>query len=448
MKQAREQWTSKIGFILAAAGSAVGLGAVWRLPYVAGTNGGGAFFLIFLLFTLLLGTSLLLAEFIIGRKTQKDPISAFKELAPNSSWYLIGVLGVISCCLILSFYSVVGGWIVTYLLRSIFGGLTGRSSEEYSELFASIISNPWEVGAAHLVFIIITILVVQNGIQKGIERASTIMMPLLFIIFLLLVVRAVTLDGAMEGISFFLLPDFSQVTGETILFALGQAFFSLSLGVSIMITYSSYLSKQDSLIHSAGSVVGLGILISFLAGLAIFPGVFAFGLQPDEGPSLIFTVLPAVFSEIAFGGLFLSLFLMLLLFATLTSAFSLLEIVVTTAAKNNKQLRKKTAWIAGLAVFLLGIPSNLSFGLLADWDVFGDIFFNQIDFLVSNVLLPLGALLISIFVPLKMKKAELKNELLSGSSLHSRYFSTWYFLLKYVTPIAIAAAMLNVLGVL
>ncbi|RKD68807.1 NSS family neurotransmitter:Na+ symporter [Sinobaca qinghaiensis] len=448
MKQAREQWTSKIGFILAAAGSAVGLGAVWRLPYVAGVNGGGAFFLIFLLFTLLLGSSLLLAEFIIGRKTQKDPISAFKELAPNSSWYMIGVLGVVSCCLILSFYAVVGGWIVTYLFRSIFGSLTGRSSGEYSELFASIISNPWEVGAAHLVFIIITILVVQKGIQKGIERASTIMMPLLFIIFLLLVVRAVTLDGAAEGISFFLSPDFSQVTGETVLFALGQAFFSLSLGVSIMITYSSYLSKQDSLIHSAGSVVGLSILIAFLAGLAIFPGVFAFGLQPDEGPSLIFTVLPAVFSEIAFGGLFLSLFLMLLLFATLTSAFSLLEIVVTTAAKNNKQRRKKAAWIAGLAVFLLGIPSNLSFGVLADWDVFGDTFFNQIDFLVSNILLPLGALLISIFVPLKMKKPELKHELLTGTSLHTRYFEVWYFLIKYVTPAAIVIAMLDLLGFL
>ncbi|WP_252313608.1 sodium-dependent transporter [Sinobaca sp. H24] len=448
MKQAREQWTSKIGFILAAAGSAVGLGAVWRLPYVAGVNGGGAFFLIFLLFTLLLGSSLLLAEFIIGRKTQKDPISAFKELAPNSSWYMIGVLGVVSCCLILSFYAVVGGWIVTYLFRSIFGSLTGRSSGEYSELFASIISNPWEVGAAHLVFIIITILVVQKGIQKGIERASTIMMPLLFIIFLLLVVRAVTLDGAAEGISFFLSPDFSQVTGETVLFALGQAFFSLSLGVSIMITYSSYLSKQDSLIHSAGSVVGLSILIAFLAGLAIFPGVFAFGLQPDEGPSLIFTVLPAVFSEIAFGGLFLSLFLMLLLFATLTSAFSLLEIVVTTAAKNNKQRRKKAAWIAGLAVFLLGIPSNLSFGVLADWNVFGDTFFNQIDFLVSNILLPLGALLISIFVPLKMKKPVLKHELLTGTSLHPRYFEVWYFLIKYVTPAAIVIAMLDLLGFL
>lgn len=448
MKQAREQWTSKIGFILAAAGSAVGLGAVWRLPYVAGVNGGGAFFLIFLLFTLLLGSSLLLAEFIIGRKTQKDPISAFKELAPNSSWYMIGVLGVVSCCLILSFYAVVGGWIVTYLFRSIFGSLTGRSSGEYSELFASIISNPWEVGAAHLVFIVITILVVQKGIQKGIERASTIMMPLLFIIFLLLVVRAVTLDGAAEGISFFLSPDFSQVTGETVLFALGQAFFSLSLGVSIMITYSSYLSKQDSLIHSAGSVVGLSILIAFLAGLAIFPGVFAFGLQPDEGPSLIFTVLPAVFSEIAFGGLFLSLFLMLLLFATLTSAFSLLEIVVTTAAKNNKQRRKKAAWIAGLAVFLLGIPSNLSFGVLADWNVFGDTFFNQIDFLVSNILLPLGALLISIFVPLKMKKPELKHELLTGTSLPTRYFEIWYFLIKYVTPAAIVIAMLDLLGFL
>ncbi|SDH70627.1 sodium-dependent transporter [Alteribacillus bidgolensis] len=447
MSNTRDQWKSKIGFILAAAGSAIGLGAVWKLPYVAGTSGGGAFFIIFLAFTLILGTSLLLAEFVIGRKTQKSPIQAYKELAPGTPWYWVGILGIISSCLILSFYAVVGGWILTYFVRSLTGGMTNPPTGDYGMLFGSIISNHWEVGIAHLAFIIITILVVQGGIQKGIERASSIMMPALFVIFIILVIRSLTLDGAMQGVRFFLQPDFSKVGGDTILFALGQAFFSLSLGVSIMVTYSSYLDKKESLVRSASSIVGLSILIAFLSGLAIFPGVFAFGLEPNEGPSLIFTVLPAVFSEMAFGGVFLSLFLLLLLFATLTSAFSLLEIVVSSAARNQPERRKAAAWIGGLGIFVLGIPSNLSYGVLSEWFVFGNTFFDNIDFLVSNILLPLGALLISFFVPLKMKHQDLKEELLRGSGLGEGFFRSWMIMIRYITPIAILFAFLDVLGV-
>ncbi|SFP52031.1 sodium-dependent transporter [Salibacterium halotolerans] len=443
----RDQWHSKLGFILAAAGSAIGLGAVWKLPYVTGTSGGGAFFLVFLLFTILLGTSLMLAEFVIGRRTQKPPIEAYKELAPKSSWHLVGILGIISSCLILSFYAVVGGWIFTYFIRSLTGGLTNPPGGDFGALFNSIISNQWEVGAAHLAFILLTILIVQGGIQKGIERASTIMMPALFLIFAVLVVRSVTLEGAMEGIRFFLQPDLSSLDGGTVLFALGQAFFSLSLGVSIMVTYSSYLSKKESLVRSAFSIVGLSIFIAFLAGLAIFPGVFAFGLEPSQGPGLIFAVLPAVFSEIAFGSVFFSLFLLLLLFATLTSAFSLLEIVVSTASYQRPERRRKAAWIAGIAIFLLGIPSNLSYGLLSEWLIFGDIFFNQVDFLVSNILLPLGAFLIAVFVSWRLKPDVLQEELLRGSSLSTGFFRVWLFVLRYITPAAILAAFLDVLGV-
>nr|WP_026700546.1 sodium-dependent transporter [Salibacterium aidingense] len=444
---AGEQWKSKIGFILAAAGSAIGLGAVWKLPYVAGTSGGGAFFLVFLVFTLLLGTSLLLAEFVIGRKTQKPPIQAYKELAPGTPWYWVGILGIISSCLILSFYAVVGGWILTYFIRSLTGGLTDPPEGNYGILFESIISNHWEVGAAHLGFIVITILIVQGGIQKGIERASSIMMPALFIIFIVLVVRSLTLDGAMEGVRFFLQPDLDSLDGQTILFALGQAFFSLSLGVSIMVTYSSYLSKKESLVRSASSIVGLSILIAFLSGLAIFPGVFAFDLEPNEGPSLIFTVLPAVFNEMALGSLFFTLFLLLLLFATLTSAFSLLEIVVSSVSHSNPGRRRIAAWAGGLGIFILGIPSNLSYGLLSEWLIFGDIFFNQIDFLVSNILLPVGALCIAVFASYFIKRSELREELLRGSSLGSGFFSTWLVLIRYITPLAIIAAFLHVLGV-
>ncbi|SFE95013.1 sodium-dependent transporter [Alteribacillus iranensis] len=442
-----DQWKSKIGFIMAAAGSAIGLGAVWKLPYVTGTNGGGAFFFMFLVFTLILGTTLILAEFIIGRKTQKPPIPAYKSIAPHTPWYLVGVLGIVTSCLILSFYAVVGGWIFTYFIRSLTGRLTEPVSGSYETLFSSIISNPWEVGLAHVTFMLITILVVQGGIQKGIERVSSIMMPALFVIFIILVIRSLTLEGAAEGISFFLRPDFSAINRETILYALGQAFFSLSLGVSIMVTYSSYLDKRENLIRSATSIVGLSVLISLLSGLAIFPGVFAFNLEPNEGPSLIFTVLPAVFSEMALGSVFLSLFLLLLLFATLTSAFSLLEIVVSSIVYRFPNKRKIAAWGSGIVIYVLGIPSSLSFGLLADWLLFGKNFFDATDFLVSNILLPLGALLIAIFVPRKLSNPDMKEELLRGSSANEIFFKGWLFILRFIVPLAIIAAFLNVLGI-
>ncbi|WP_370294293.1 sodium-dependent transporter, partial [Rossellomorea marisflavi] len=238
---AKQQWTSKLGFILAAAGSAIGLGAIWKFPYMAGANGGGVFFLLFILFTVLIGAPILLAEFIIGRKAGADAITSYKKLAPNSYWHLIGYLGTIVSFIILSFYSVVGGWILSYLWRSVTGSLSGKTQEGYSALFESVISNPWEVLIAQGVFMIMTIMVVQGGVQKGIERASRYMMPSLFILFFVLVIRALTLDGAMEGVRFLLLPDWSQLTGKTVLLAMGQAFFALTVGLSVMVTYASYL---------------------------------------------------------------------------------------------------------------------------------------------------------------------------------------------------------------
>jgi len=448
MSQNTEQWSSKLGFILAAAGSAIGLGAIWKLPYVAGTSGGGAFFIIFLFFTILLGLPLLLAEFTIGRHTQKEAVSAYRKIAPESKWPWIGKLGVCTSFLLLSFYSVVGGWILVYLFRSFTLNINGMAPAEFGTMFEQTISNPYLAVFAHFIFILLTILVVQGGIQKGIERSSKWMMPALFILFILIVFRSVTLEGAMEGVRFFLLPDFSSVTGETVLFALGQAFFSLSLGVSIMVTYSSYLKSKESLPRSAVSIVGLTIFISILAGLAIFPAVFAFGLEPTEGPPLIFIVLPAVFSSIPFGNLFFILFMSLLLFATLTSAFSLLEMVVASLTKSDPAKRKKYTWIAGMAIFVMGIPSALSYGVLSDPIFFGMVFFDFLDFLVSNILLPLGALLIAIFVPLKIDKKTLATEILQGSNMKMIWFNIWFALVKYVIPFAIILAFLNVLGII
>lgn len=439
----KEQWTSRVGFILAAAGSAIGLGAIWKFPYVAGTSGGGAFFVLFLLFTIAIGLPLLLGEFTIGRSTQKEAVSAYKTIAPGTLWPWIGRLGVATSFILLSFYSVVGGWILIYLLRAVTGQLMGQP---YEALFGEVIGHPAGAVLAQFVFMLITAWVVARGVQNGIESANKYMMPALFLLFLVLMIRSLTLDGAMEGVAFFLMPDFSKLDAEAILYAMGQSFFSLSVGVSVMVTYSSYLAKNENLVRSAGSIVGLNLLVSLFAGLAIFPAVFSLGVEPTAGPGLLFIVLPSVFEQIPLGGLFLLVFLALFLFATLTSAFSLLEIIVASIAKGDENKRKKQAWVLGFLIFLVGTPSALSFGLLGDVQIFGKSIFDAADYLVSNILLPLGALLIAIFVPLKMKREVLMEELQATASLGKKMFVFWLILLKYVAPIAIILVFLHMLG--
>ncbi|ERI08531.1 sodium-dependent transporter [Aneurinibacillus aneurinilyticus] len=446
MKQT-EQWTSKLGFILAAAGSAIGLGAIWKFPYVAGTSGGGAFFVLFLLFTVLIGLPLLLGEFIIGRSTQREAITAYKTIAPNSGWHWIGRLGVTTCFILLSFYSVVGGWILLYLFRSVTGQLI-HETQSYDKLFEQIITNPAMAVGAQCVFMLFTIIVVARGVQDGIEKANKYMMPALFLLFLVLIARSLTLDGAWKGVAFFLQPDFSKLTSETVLYAMGQSFFSLSVGVSVMVTYSSYLARNESLTRSATSIVGLNLAISLLAGLAIFPAVFSLGVEPTAGPGLLFMVLPSVFAKIPFGAFFLTIFLALFLFATLTSAFSMLEIIVAALAKGNKDKRKKATWLTGLAIFVVGIPSALSYGVWSDMTIFGKSIFDASDFLVSNILMPLGALLIAIFVPLRIKRDVLVTEFNSGSNISKRWFAAWLLLIRYVAPIAIIIVFLDVVGVI
>ncbi|MGM7682924.1 sodium-dependent transporter [Cytobacillus sp. Hm23] len=433
----KEQWNSKLGFILAAAGSAIGLGAVWKFPYMAGTNGGGIFFLLFLLFTLLIGMPMLLAEFVIGKATGKNAISAFKQLAPRSLWYGIGYLGVIASFILLSFYSVVGGWIILYLIRSASGRLSNLPTESYGQLFDSIIASPLEATIAQFSFILLTILVVQGGIQKGIERASRVMMPALFLLFIILVFRSLTLDGAIEGVKFFLQPNVGEVTKETVFLALGQSLFSLSLGISIMVTYSSYLPKEENIVKSASWIVTLNIVISLLAGLAIFPAVFSLGFEPDTGPGLIFVVIPAVFNEIAFGGLFLTTFLLLLLFATLTSSFSILEIIVAALIKEQQEKRKVATWIGGIIIFIVGIPSALSFGMLKDIKVFNKTIFDLADYFVSNISLPVGSLLISLFVGYQVSRPILEKSFNVSSQVGNYLFRFWYVSVRFLIPLGI-----------
>lgn len=445
-KNRTEQWSSKLGFILSSAGAAIGLGAIWKFPYVTGMSGGGAFFLLFIVFTLVIGLPMLLSEFIIGRGTGKEAISAYKELAPDSLWVWIGRLGVLGCFLLLSFYSVVGGWVLVYSGLAIPGNVIG-SGTNYGELFGSVIGSVWITLLGLLVFTIINVIVIASGIQNGIERANKYMMPLLFIFFIILVVRSLTLDGAMEGVKFFLAPDFSKITGESVLYALGQSFFSLAVGFSCMVTYSSYLKKDVSLRSSAGSVVGMNIFVSLLAGLAIFPVVFAFGLAPDEGPGLLFMVLPEVFGQMPFGELFLALFLLLFLFATLTSSFSLYEIIVAALTANGKRTRKTVAWLTGLIVFVAAIPSAMSSSLLESFTINRLSIFDSTDYLVSNILLPLGNLLIAIFIIHRMDRELVKQEFNLSTKESPGLFRVWIILMAVVLPLTIVAVFLNKLGI-
>jgi neurotransmitter:Na+ symporter, NSS family len=442
----KDQWTSKIGFILASAGAAIGLGAIWKFPYVTGMSGGGAFFLLFVAFTLLIGMPLLISEFIIGRGSGKEAISAYKKLAaPNSLWVWVGRLGVLGCFLLLSFYSVVGGWVLVYSGLSIPGKVIADGTS-YPDLFGSIIGTPWITIVGLLIFSLINVLVISLGVSNGIEKANKYMMPLLFIFFIILVVRALTLDGAMEGVKFFLSPDFSKITGESILYALGQSFFSLAVGFSCMVTYSSYLKKDVSLTSSAGAVVGMNIFVSLLAGLAIFPVVFAFGFEPEQGPGLLFMVLPAVFSQLPFGELFFCLFLLLFLFATLTSSFSLYEIIVAAFTANGKRKRSIVTWISGLLIFIAAIPAALSSSSLSDLMIFGKSIFDATDFLVSNIMLPFGSLLISFFIIYRADKSLVKAEFELNSTAAPRLYPAWRFLMICVTPITIIVVFLNTLG--
>ena len=434
----RDQFASKIGFILAAAGSAIGLGAIWKFPYMAGTNGGSVFILLFILCTVVIGLPILIAEFMIGRRGQLDPINSFKTQAPGKPWYMVGWLGLVACGIILSFYSVVGGWILSYLFRAVSLKLTGQGLD-FAALFNDIIANPVEVLIAQGAFMLLTLLIVQAGIKSGIEVASKWMMPLLFIFFILLFIRSVTLDGAMEGIKFMFVPDWSYLNAETLLLALGQAFFSLSVGVSAMITYSSYLAPKENIVSSAGNVAVMNIFISILAGLVIFPAVFALGYSPEQGPGLVFIMIPAVFEQLPMGGLFLIIFFILLLFATVTSAIALLEVVVSIGIGKKTAGRRRASWIFAALIFLLGIPSALSYGVMSDFTIIGKNFFDFADYITSSILMPIGALFISLFAGFHYSKKISQQELNSSPII----FNIWLMIVRYLAPVAILIILIR-----
>ncbi|MGA8944234.1 MAG: sodium-dependent transporter [Thermoactinomyces sp.] len=441
------KWSSKIGFILASAGAAIGLGAIWKFPYVTGMNGGGIFLLLFVAFTLFVGLPMLISEFIVGRGSGKEAVTAYEKLAPNSIWIIVGRIGVAGCFLLLSFYSVVGGWVLIYTLMSIFGFVI-QGEADYGAMFQLVTESSWITLLGTALFLLINIVVITMGVKEGIERASKYLMPLLFIFFIIIVIRAVTLEGAMQGIIFFLKPEISNITTEAVLYALGQSFFALAVGFSAMVTYGSYLNNETNIPYAAASICIMNILVSLLAGLAIFPVVFSFGLEPTEGPGLLFIVLPAAFSQMPMGELFLALFLILFLIATLTSSFQLIEIIVAAFMEKGRFSRAKVTWTAGLVIFLASIPAGLASGLLKDIQMFGKNIFGLTDYLVSNILLPFGALLIALFVILRMDRSLVKEQFTLAGKKSAGFFQIWWLLMRYIVPVTIIIVFLNMLGII
>ena len=432
-------WSSRLGFILAASGSAVGLGNVWKFPYIVGENGGGAFVLIYLVCIFVIGTPIMLAEFTLGRKTSRNPVGAFEQLRPNSPWTGIGYMGVLGGFLILSFYGVVGGWTYAYVVKSISGSVLAFSSpNEAGAFFENFIGNTGEILFYHALFMGTCIAIVLRGVHGGIEKACNILMPALVVILLLLMLRSLTLDGAMEGVAFYLTPDFNKISGNVVLIALGQAFFSLSLGMGAMITYGSYLSDKENLTSSTIYVVIFDTLIALMVGMVIFPAVFAMGLEPTEGPGLVFSVLPTVFAYMPLGHGVAVIFFILLAIAAITSGISLLEVVVAYFIDQRGWKRKKAVLVVGLTIFALGIPSGLSFGVMADVKLMGMTFFDHIDNIASNYLLPLGGMLTAIFVGWVWGTKNAHEEI----EKHENKFGfpwaqSWEFLIRYITPVAV-----------
>lgn len=443
----RGQWSSKIGFIFAAAGSAIGLGNIWRFPYVAGENGGAAFVLVYLACVVLICLPYMFAELALGRNTEKNPVGAIRAITPGSLWIVIGILGVLTGIFILSFYAVVAGWTFGYIFKLFMAEPTP---------FKEFIASPRTVIGLTALFILFTVLVVYGGVSNGIERWSKLLMPLLFILMILLILRSVTLPGASAGLEFLLKPDFSKITGKTFLAALGQAFFSLSLGMGLMITYGSYLSKKDNILTSALWIASLDTLVALLAGLMIFPALFALGKEPNAGPALVFIVLPEMFQEIPLGNFIGAAFFLLLSIAALTSTISLLEVPVAYLVDEKRWKRKYTVWVVGAFALLLAIPSALSQGAVG-WlgNIGGKDFLSLMSFLWGDISLALGGLLLSIYIGWVWGVPNAVEELAKGSGFFkSRLFGLpftnaqiWAFFIRYVCPMFIFVVLLNVFGV-
>jgi NSS family neurotransmitter:Na+ symporter len=466
-KSIHGQWSSRFIFILAAVGSAVGLGNIWKFPYITGENGGGAFVLVYLVCIALIGVPIMMAEILLGRRGRQSPINTMRALVQEEgghrAWALLGWLGVVTGFLILSYYSVIAGWALAYVFRAAAGTFTGADAEVVAEAFGALVGSPETLLAWHTIFMVMTMLVVARGVRGGLEKAVTLLMPALFVLLLVLVGYAMSLGAFEQGLDFLFHPDVGKVfyncamteagveqcefTGEPLLVALGHAFFTLSLGMGAIMVYGSYMPGKASIARATFTIAGADTLVALLAGMAIFPIVFANGLEPGAGPGLIFQTLPIAFGAMPGGQLFGTLFFVLLVFAAWSSAISIIEPAVAWLVENRGMKRIPAAAAVGILAWFLGIGTVLSFNLWsgAEYQLFGKTLFDLLDYLTANILLPLGGLFIALFAGWVMSRAASRDELHMGDGIAYR---SWRFLLRFVSPWLVLIVFLHAIGVI
>ncbi|MBP3737815.1 MAG: sodium-dependent transporter [Muribaculaceae bacterium] len=444
----RAGFTTRMGAIAASVGSAVGLGNIWRFPYEAGQNGGGAFILVYILCVLALGIPVMLSEFVIGRSTHKSMMGALEQLAPGSKvkWFTpVCILGAITT---LSFYSVVCGWVCEYLYLSFTGELSGHTPQEYSDIFATFMASPWRCVGWTLLFMVVNFAVMLQGVEKGIERLSTFLMPLLFLLLVVFCINSFTMPKCGDGLKFLFAVDFSHFTWRGVVDAMGQAFMSLSLGIACLITYSSYFNDKTSLTRDAGVIAGLDTLVALLAGVVIFPAVFSYGFEPQAGPKLVFEVLPAIFQQMTGGQVWCVLFFTLLLVASLTSTISLSEIPIAFLMEEGKMSRRRSTLWCAVVVVAMAVVCALSFNVLDHIRAFGMNIFDLLNYASANVFMLLGGLFTAIYVGWVVDRRVVRRQLNDGSRLAPVLTRYVVFCLRYVAPVAIVLIFLYYVGVL
>ena len=447
MSTQQKSFSSSLGAIMAAVGSAVGLGNIWRFPYTCSKYGGGAFLLVYCCFVFLIGSVLMMSEFIIGRRAQHTPVKAFQTLAPrHKAWGLLGLLGIITSFFILSQYLVLSGWTTGYVWDSITGALAslGTSAAPISDYFAQFSAHPWRPALFLVIFAVLVLVIILCGVQKGIETFSKVLMPILVLLILILCVRSLTLPGAVKGLEYLFSPDFSKLTGEGILAALGQALFSLSVGMGVMLVYGSYIPVNENIFSTAMWITVCDTLIAILAGIAIFPAVFSCGFNPAGGPGLVFCVLPNVFNTMGTAGVIFSIiFFLLLTVAALTSAISLLEALTATFSEHTHSRRYVGALLFFLLTTALGVVFSLSFGTLSHIKIGGLTLFDFIDQVNSIYLPPICALGTVIFLGWVMPDADVRDELSNHGTLSIRFYGLFRFIARYVAPLALLVVFVS-----
>ncbi len=448
-KSMHGEWSSRWVFIMAATGSAVGLGNIWKFPYITGENGGGAFVLLYLLCIAIIGIPIMMAEILIGRRGRQSPINTMATLAKEAShsphWKFLGWSGVVAGFLILSYYSVIAGWALSYVFRSAGGSFDGASADEVGAIFDGLLASPESLLAWHTIFIVMTMMVVARGVRHGLEKAIRFLMPTLFMLLLILVGYALNTGAFSQGLEFLFSPDFSKLSQDSVLVAMGHAFFTLSLGMGAIMIYGSYVPHKASITGTTFYIAGADTMVALVAGMAIFPIVFANGLEPGAGPGLIFVTLPIAFGQMPGGLFFGTLFFVLIVFAAWSSAISLIEPAITWLVEN-KGMKRATASIgAGIVTWFVGVGTVLSFNLWSGYKLFDKTFFDLLDYLTANIMLPLGGLMIAVFAGWIMTKQATQEEL----HMHDHFgYRMWRFLVRYVTPLGVTVVFLNAIGVI